>query len=551
MSPLFRKKDESSQEQQWFLPQEQQTYLRELFQQLNAPVQIHLYTAKGTNDAYNDFARKFCTDLARLSESITVHEHDLQEESAQNGKVTRSPTLLINPEQFNIRFTGAPAGEEGRSFIQTLLLVSTKNTELGAESKQLLHDLDDERRIRVFVNPNCPYCPGQCINAIKAAVQRPDLVSAECVETVENPDLADTYAVGSVPHTVINEWEASKGLLPLEAFLYELVTLTPVQEALDASEETHSHAERPVESCDVVIVGAGPAGLTAAIYLERAGLQTVVLEKDIIGGQVAVTPVVENYPAFTSIGGKQLMEMVESQAREYADIREGEEVEEIKVGKAIETLTRRSTYHSKSLLLATGATWKKLDVPGEDRLFGKGVGYCATCDGYLFKEKRVHIVGGGNTAVTEALHLKNLGAEVALIHRRDALRAEPHLQRSLEHENIPVLWNTIVEEIVGQDKVTGLRLKNVQSGTPQEVATDGIFIAVGESPNTQLARDLGITLDAHGYIQADRSCRTTIPRIYAAGDAIGGVNQIVTAVGEGATAALSIFHDWQKTNRNT
>lgn len=545
MPPLFSKKDPPATEQEWFLPQDQRDYLSEVFQQLQSPVQIHLYTAKGTNDAYNDFARKFCTDLARLSEKITVQETEFQNQAENVADITRSPTLLVNPEEFNIRYIGAPAGEEGRSFIQTLLLVSTGKTEFSEANQRLLQTLSDPRHVRVFVTPNCPYCPGQVINAVQAAVERPDLIRAECIETSENPDLAETFAVGSVPHTVINDWEATKGLLPAETFLAELLALesTPEEDAVASQQDSNS----PVETCDVIIVGAGPAGLTAAIYLERSGMHTVVLEKNIIGGQVAVTPVVENYPAFTSIGGKQLMEMVEKQAREYADIREGEEVQEIKVGKHIETLTRNRTYQSKSLVLATGATWKKLGVPGEDRLFGNGVGYCATCDGYLFKNTKVFVVGGGNTAATEALHLKNLGAEVALIHRRDALRAEPHLQRSLEQENVPIVWDTVVEAILGQEKVTGLRLQNLKSGSSEEVAADGIFIAVGESPNTQLAKDLGITLDAHGYVQADRACRTNIPRIYAAGDAIGGVNQIVTAVGEGATAALSVFHDLQKT----
>lgn len=544
MPPFFSKKDPPATEQEWFLPQDQREYLSEVFQQLQSPVHIQLYTATGTNDAYNDFARKFCTDLARLSEKISVQESELQNQAKDATDIPRSPTLQINPEEFNIQYIGAPAGEEGRSFIQTLLLVSTGRTDLSAANRQLLQTLNEPRHVRVFVTPNCPYCPGQVINAIQAAVERPDLIRAECIETSENPDLAETFAVGSVPHTVINDWEATKGLLPAETFLAELLALEPAPEEAGRAAQDDSSAS--VKTCDVVIVGAGPAGLTAAIYLERSGMQTVVLEKNIIGGQVAVTPVVENYPAFTSIGGKQLMEMVEKQAREYADIREGEEVQEIKVGKHIETLTRGRTYQSKSLLLATGATWKKLGVPGEDRLFGNGVGYCATCDGYLFKNKKVCIVGGGNTAATEALHLKNLGAEVTLIHRRDALRAEPHLQRSLEQEHVPIVWDTVVEAILGQEKVTGVRLKNLKSDSSEEMATDGIFIAVGESPNTQLAKDLGITLDAHGYIQADRDCRTNIPRIYAAGDAMGGVNQIVTAVGEGATAALSVFHDLQK-----
>jgi thioredoxin reductase (NADPH) len=263
-----------------------------------------------------------------------------------------------------------------------------------------------------------------------------------------------------------------------------------------------------------------------------------------VGGLVAVTPVVENYPGFTNIAGKRLMDLIFAQAKNYVDIHEGEELHEIKIGKNIEAFTNRGKYVGKALILATGAQYKKLGVPGEESFSGHGVSYCATCDGYFFKDKKVLMVGGGNSALTDALHLKNLGAKVAIVHRRDKFRAEKYLQESIEREKIPVIWDSVVEEILGKGKsVTGIKVKNVKTKSTKTHPVEGVFIAIGEEPNSKLAGELGIKLDEGRFIDIDNKCRTNIPRIYAAGDVTGGVRQIVTAVSEGATAALAAFED--------
>lgn len=390
------------------------------------------------------------------------------------------------------------------------------------------------------------------VHAFKCVLERPDLISAACIDTAENPAMAELYGVGSVPHTVINDEHTMLGLLPEEQFALELVALKGPDRLLDHDHEGHEHhhhheGEEPelaVEEPDLVIIGAGPAGLAAGIYAERSGLSTVILEKAVVGGQVAVTPVVENYPGFARVAGQKLMEIMGQHAREYADIREGESVVEIKVGKRIEVYTNRAIYVAKALILATGATWKKLGAPGEDRFSGFGVSYCPSCDGYMYKGKKVAVVGGGNSALTDALHLKNLGVEVTLIHRRDAFRAEKHLQDSILRESIPTLFNTAVEEILGENqKLSRVRVKNLVDGSTQELAVDGVFVAIGHNANTELATDIGVKLDAHGFIEVDRNLRTNIPRIYAAGDVTGGVQQIVTAIGEGSTAALTAFED--------
>jgi thioredoxin reductase (NADPH) len=296
---------------------------------------------------------------------------------------------------------------------------------------------------------------------------------------------------------------------------------------------------------DVVIIGAGPAGLTAAIYAERSGLKSIVLEKANIGGQVAITPVVENYPAFTRVAGKTLMDMMAQQAITYTDIHDGEEVMDIiKSDGIFEVVTNRARYSAKAVLITAGVESKKLDVPGEGQYQGRGVSYCAACDGYFFKDgKKVIVVGGGNTAATEALYLKNIGVDVTLVHRRDKLRAEQILKQSLTDNGIPITWNSVVREIKGDRLVTEVVLENVLDKSVSTVKVDGVFIAIGYVPNNELAKKLQVEIDEEGYVKVDHSHRTNVPGIYAAGDITGGFKQIVTAVGQGAVAAMSIFED--------
>jgi thioredoxin reductase (NADPH) len=512
--------------------------LEERFKELDRKVILEVFVDEGSENPYNILTMLFVNDLARLSDKIEARVNTLDSKKSEKYMVTRSPTVLINPEQYKIRYTGAPVGEEGRSFIETIMLISKGQSGLNEDSRKILDDLSEKRHVQVYVTPGCPYCPNQVLHAFRAAVYRPDMISAECVESTENPDLAKKYNVGAVPHTIINDITVSKGLEPEERFMAELLSLEPAEEW----EPTTEPGE--IVEVDLIIIGAGPAGLTAAIYGERSGLHSVVLEKEVIGGQVSVTPVVENYPGFSNIPGKKLMDIISSQASNYTHIREGEGVREIKVGRHIEAITSRNNYVGNALIIATGSAHRKLDVPGEAKFSGHGVSYCATCDGYLYKGKKVIMVGGGNNALTDALYLNNLGARVTIVHRRDEFRGEMYLQEAVNRESIPIKWNSIVIKIVGKDdELVGVKLENLQSGEVKNLKVDGVFAAIGEIPNTRLASEIGLKLDESGFIEVDRNCRTNIPRIYAAGDVTGGVRQIVTAVGEGSTAAIAAFED--------
>ena len=292
---------------------------------------------------------------------------------------------------------------------------------------------------------------------------------------------------------------------------------------------------------ELAIVGAGPAGYSAAIYAVRAGIKTVVLDKGVGGGLAAISPNIENYPGFESISGMELAEKMKQHASRYTDIHFSEEVKSITKsvdGFTVETIN--DSYNVKAVLLCTGTEYRKLNVPGEAELTGRGVSYCATCDGFFFKGKKVAVIGGGNTAVVEAIYLKQIGCnEVNLIHRRDQLRAEKAYEDEAREKKIKIHFNKVVEKIIGSKKVESLLLKDTKTGEKTELKVDGVFISIGEVPQNDLAKKLGVKLDENGYIVVDREGRTNVEGVYAAGDITDGLRQVVTACAEGAIAALT------------
>ena len=302
-------------------------------------------------------------------------------------------------------------------------------------------------------------------------------------------------------------------------------------------------AETLLGDYDVVIIGGGPAGLSAGIYAARAGLECVILEKGVPGGQVLTSPVIENYPGFPEIQGMKLMEIMADHAKRYVEIKEGEEVLRIRAGDKFEILTTSGKYTTRGLILASGSSHRKLEVPGEEGMTGKGVSYCATCDGFFYKGGEVIVVGGGNTALTDALYLKSFDCRVTIVHRRDQFRADRHLQDSVTQHKIPTMMDTVVQEIVEGEHVTGVILRNLKTGAVHTKPVDGVFVAVGEIPSSQLAAELGLDMDRGGFVIVDKSFRTNVPFVYAAGDVAGGIRQIVAAVHGGAAAALACFED--------
>ncbi len=292
---------------------------------------------------------------------------------------------------------------------------------------------------------------------------------------------------------------------------------------------------------ELVIIGAGPAGLTAGLYAGRAQLRPLILVGQSLGGQAATTSEMENYPGFPEgIGGMALAQQMADHAKRFGAEILYEEVTRVDLSRdpfVVETYG--PTYRARSLIICTGASPRKLGVPGEDKFVGRGVSFCATCDGFFYRDKRIVVVGGGDSAVDESLYLTRFAREVTIVHRRDKLRASPILEgRARSNDKIRFVWNSVVEEILGESSVSGVRLRNVQTDGLSTLEADGVFVYVGLVPNTWLFKGQ-LDLTPEGYIVTDKRQRTSVPGVYAAGDVQDPwFRQTVIAAGAGAAAAI-------------
>ena len=290
---------------------------------------------------------------------------------------------------------------------------------------------------------------------------------------------------------------------------------------------------------DMIVVGGGPGGYTAALYAARAGLDTLVLEKLSAGGQMALTEEIDNYPGFEDgIDGFTLAEKMQRQAERFGAQSAYAQAEYMDLAADPKVLkTSEGTFYGRTVVLATGASPRELGLAGEAALTGRGVAYCAACDGMRFKGKTVVVVGGGNSAAADALLLSRIAEKVILVHRRDTLRATKiYHQPLMEAANMEFRWNSVVTELLHEDRLTGVKLKDINTGVVTAVPCDGVFISVGRKPSTELVRGQ-LELDKNGYIVADETTKTTLPGVYAVGDIrTKPLRQVVTAVADGATA---------------
>jgi thioredoxin reductase (NADPH) len=293
---------------------------------------------------------------------------------------------------------------------------------------------------------------------------------------------------------------------------------------------------------DCLIIGGGPAGLSAAIYASRGKLNTVVFERSKIGGQAAITDDIENYPgSVEEATGPKIVKRMREQAESFGTCFVMEEVKKVELSKKIKkVITTKGCYEGKTVIIATGAEHMKLNVPGEEEFIGKGVSYCATCDADFFTDLDVVVVGGGDSAVQEALYLTKFAKNVTIIHRRDKLRANKCLQdKAFKNPKIKFLWDSVVERIEGDGIVEKIIVRNVKTGELKEVKTDGVFIFIGMKPSTEIFKGL-IEMDERGYILTDENMRTNIEGVFAAGDCRAKLlRQIVTAAADGAIAAVA------------
>jgi len=308
------------------------------------------------------------------------------------------------------------------------------------------------------------------------------------------------------------------------------------------NEEIVNKNEEQDRTVDLIIVGGGPAGLTAGLYGGRARLDTILLEGAAVGGQMTTTDEIDNYPGFPKgVTGAELTRLMEDQARAF----DCQIISEMATGVVAEgevktVKTDQNQYRGRSLILCPGTEYRKLGIPGEQEFTGRGVSYCATCDAAFFKDSKIVVVGGGDSALTEALFLRKFAKEITIIHRREKLRGEKiYQEKAFAEPKINFLWDTVVEEILGNNTVERVKVRNVKNHERHEISTEGVFMFIGVVPKTAFLKDV-VELDEWGYITSDDSCRTSVEGVFAAGDARKSfLKQIATAVGDGATAAFA------------
>jgi thioredoxin reductase (NADPH) len=309
-----------------------------------------------------------------------------------------------------------------------------------------------------------------------------------------------------------------------------------------------SSTERNYETdYDVIIIGAGAAGYSAGVYIKRSGMSVAILERESVpGGNTAVSPLVENYLGFNAIEGADLAEVFRKHYAQYGKIITEIDVRDIKKdGEKFKIITNRSEFTARALIVTTGTTHRKMNVKGEDEYYGKGISYCSTCDGYLFKGKDVAVIGGGNSGAISALYLNGIAKTVSIIAHSKIKKCEDAYIKAIDEKKIPFILNAETEEFIGDGKkLTGMKYKDLVTGEEKTVNLDGIFVYIGVIPQTSFLKNIGVALDRHGFIVADEKGRTNVPGIYAAGDVLSGSEeQIATAVGEGSKAAITLYTD--------
>jgi alkyl hydroperoxide reductase subunit F len=527
--------------------------LKRVLGKLPARVDIFYFTQENACPGCRD-QQRLLEEIAKHSDKIRLKVFDFVRDSgeADRYRIDKIPaTVLVGKKDYGIRFYGLTAGYEFQSLIEAIVMIATGKSGLTAEFEEMVRHIDQPAHIEVMTTLTCPYCPRAVHAALQLAMVN-DNIRADMVESAEFPQLTQRYDVTGTPKTVINETHSFVGAMPAERVYLEVLKATNPEEykrieAAIRESRGHRHVRNAEadHEYDVIIIGGGTAAMSAAVYAARKALDVLLVAKD-LGGQINYTALVDNYLGLPNIDGKEMVEQFVVHMEQFP-IAEALGTAVVKIEKQNETFVVKTEdkkyYTGKSVIYCAGKQYHKLGVPGEDRFMGRGVAFCATCDAPLYKNKKVAVVGGGNSAFTSVRDLLSFAREIHLIHRSDKFRADSELVKEISGaKNVTLHTNTVVKEIMGDDRLTGIRVRPADGGMGYDLEVDGVFLEIGLVPNTSPVENL-VKLSDKGEIPVTRENATSVPGFYAAGDVTDvPEKQIIIAAGEGAKAALSAYN---------
>lgn len=495
--------------------------------------------------------RQLLEELTSISNKLelTVYDFVLHGDETMSYKIDKIPaTAVIGKKDYGIRFYGLTAGYEFSSLMQAILMVSTGDSGLDPQLEQLVKNIKQQVHIQVLVTLTCPYCPKMVHVADQFALVNEN-IRADMVEASEFPQLVQRYNVTGVPKTIINEVHSFEGALPAGTVYMEILkAVNPeeyksleeaIREAKGARKATVAEEKHEYE---IIIVGGGPAAMSAAIYSARKGLDVALIAKK-LGGQIEYTATIENYLGMQSVSGTEMTEAFRNHLENYPIAEAlGSDAAQIKKldNSFMVTTDDNRQFSAKSVIYCAGKEYNRLGVPGEEAFIGKGIGFCATCDAPLYREKRVAVLGGGNSAFTAARDLLNFASEIHLIHRRKEFKADTALvQEVIKAKNVTLHTDMIVRSFLGKEKLTGVRLESIDGKDRFDLNVDGVFLEIGLTPNTSPLKGL-VELNERGEVPVNRDMSTSVKGLFAAGDVTDvEEKQISIAVGQGALAALA------------
>ncbi len=527
-------------------------HVEQLFRGLDKPVRLLFFTQRQACAACRE-QRELLQAVAALSDKVELEVHDLVEDAGtvRRHGIARVPaTAVVGEKDPGIRFYGVTGGYEFGSLVEAIVLVSTGRLELDDAVVRLARRISRPLHLEILVTLTCPYCPRMVQLAHQLAWLN-DQVRADMIDAAQFPELAQRYQVSGVPRTVVNERPAFEGALPPMDALLEILRLAEpalyeeAEAALrEARGERRARDAEPGHDYDVLIVGAGPAAMAAAIYATRKDLDVALLG-DTVGGQIVNTASIENWLGIPEIGGEELARLFRAHAERYP-VAERLHVQVTRItqedGRFVAETGDGKRYRARALIYCAGKRYRTLGVPGEQRFLGRGVAFCATCDAPLYRDKRVAVVGGGNSAFTAARDLLPWAREIHLINILDDFQADPVLVEEVRRSGrVRFHPATEVREFLGDERLTGVRLQAADGSSRQDLAVDGVFLEIGLVPNSQPLAGL-VELNERGEVPVDRRQATALPGLFAAGDvADEPYKQIIIAAGAGARAALAAY----------